>query len=220
MSSCDICDELAAIRAKQAEQDDKLSILLTGVGTLLAAASAAYWNPADKGDWVVLSNGDRDARGQGGASSNSVRSVTSQSAGKWYAEISADGSDFAVGLANGTPVMQNLSFCGEDANSLSYYTGDGNVYENNVGTAYGSTTVLNDIIGLAVDVTNKKFYVSINGTWQNSADPAAGTGGYVYGVTGGVFLCITPGNTTNTSTLSTATGEFTYTPPTGFSAWG
>lgn len=37
MSACDICDELAAIKATLADHGDKLTILLTGVGILVAA---------------------------------------------------------------------------------------------------------------------------------------------------------------------------------------
>lgn len=126
-----------------------------------------------------------------------------------------------AGLANATPVMQALTGGpGSDADSIGYYTGDGNIYENNSGTAYGSPAVLGDVIGFAVDVPNQIFYVAINNTWQNSADPAAGTGGYSYAVTGDVFLCIMPGNTTDDSVLSTASPDFNYTPPTGFTAWG
>lgn len=42
MSECDICAELADIKATLADHGDKLSILLTGVGALLAAAPGAF----------------------------------------------------------------------------------------------------------------------------------------------------------------------------------
>ena len=41
----------------------------------------------------------------------------------------------------------------------------------------------NDILGLAIDLDNGKFYASLNGTWYNSADPANGTNALITGIT-------------------------------------
>jgi len=42
----------------------------------------------------------------------------------------------------------------------------------------GSTYATNDIMMLAMDLDNNKFYFGKNGTWFNSANPASNTGGY------------------------------------------
>lgn len=54
MSSCDICDELAAIKATLADHGDKLSILLTGVGKLVEAAAGFQVDGVrmEATDWV------------------------------------------------------------------------------------------------------------------------------------------------------------------------
>lgn len=185
-----------------------------------AAPSAAYWDPANKGDWVVLSGANKVARGQGAAQSNSVRSVTSHAVGKRYAEIVVDGADMAFGIVNAVSSMQALGVVGEDANSLGYYAGDGTIYENGAGTLYGAVLALGNILGIAVDLDLRRIYFSVNGVWQNSGDPVAGTNYYPFDSAGAMFLCITPGNYLNTSTLRTALADFTYAPPTGYSAWG
>ena len=49
-------------------------------------------------------------------------------------------------------------------------------------TSYTSAFATNgNIVQIAVDVDNLKIYLGINGTWQNSADPANGTGGLSIG---------------------------------------
>ena len=42
-------------------------------------------------------------------------------------------------------------------------------------TSYSSYTT-NDVLMFAIDLDNKKFWYGKNGTWDNSGDPAAGTG--------------------------------------------
>jgi hypothetical protein len=61
-------------------------------------------------------------------------------------------------------------------------------------------------------------YVSKNGTWQNSADPSAGTGGIDVSAFVGSAL---PGASTNNLNAFTArfTSGFTGTIPSGVSAW-
>jgi len=224
MSSCDICDELAAIKATLAEYGDKLSILLTGVGALVAAASAQYWNSADKGSDITLTNSDKTAQNLVVSGAHSVRSVTSHGSGKYYCEMAVaatTSSDNFLGIMNGSASVSD--FAGIDTNGAGYLALTGEIYENSNPTSYGTAeSGLTYTIGLAVDVTNSLLYVALNNTWQNSADPAAGTGGYSFSVTGDLFLAATPSAEGGDSavTLATADGEFTYTPPTGFTAWG
>jgi hypothetical protein len=98
------------------------------------------------------------------------------STGKWYWEIkSVSGSSIMLGISSlfSTSASDQL---GESNNQYSY--NDSGLIRNNGSTlaTYSSYTT-NDIIGIALDATNNKFYVSNNGTFQNSADPSAGTGG-------------------------------------------
>lgn len=222
MSECDICAELADIKPILADHGDKLSILLTGVGTLLAAApSAAYWNPADADPNIVLTNSDHTA--ESSANPANVRSVTSHASGTYYFEIVADktgGGDFSIGLANGSYLL-NTSFLGENTDGLGYYSDDGNFYENSIGTAYGGIVSFGEtkVFGFAMDLTNKLAYVYIDGVVQNSGDPVGGTGGYAFSLSGPFFVAANP-NPGCAMTLRTALADFSYTPPTGYQAWG
>jgi hypothetical protein len=98
------------------------------------------------------------------------------STGKWYWETkSISGSSIMLGISSlfSTGTGDQL---GESTNQYSYNDG-GNIRNNGSTLATYSSYTTNDIIGIALDATNSKLYVSKNGTWQGSADPSAGTGG-------------------------------------------
>ena len=92
---------------------------------------------------------------------------------------------------------------------------------------------------IAVDITNLKFYIGINGTWLNSADPATGTNApatlnsgicYLpvcadYGYTDTVTLKFNFGNgyfgttaVASAGTNASGIGIFEYDVPTGYTA--
>jgi len=85
-----------------------------------------------------------------------------------------------------------------------------------VSATYGSWSATN-IIGVAIDPSNGKIWYSINGTWQNSGDPAAGTGNVLTASSSVTYEAII---NANTGSLSVNFGQrpFAYTPPSGFSA--
>ena len=89
---------------------------------------------------------------------------------------------------------------------------------------------------------NQKFYVAIDGVWQNSADPSAGTGGFDFSsVTGtkpyGMIIGDESGSyndswdsnygngyfgttaITSAGTNASGNGIFEFDVPTGFTAW-
>jgi len=119
------------------------------------------------------------------------------SAGKWYVEAKYGGSsdDATFGIA-GRTATDTTHELGQYDDTWSYYTGTGasNVRNNNSNSSYGNTYAADDIIGLALDLTNNKLYFSKNGTWQNSGDPTSGSTGTgavtitaASGVTDGVY---------------------------------
>jgi len=119
------------------------------------------------------------------------------SAGKWYVEAKYGGSsdDATFGIA-GRTATDTTHELGHYNDTWSYYTGTGasNVRNNNSNSSYGNTYAADDIIGLALDLTNNKLYFSKNGTWQNSGDPTSGSTGTgaisitaASGVTDGVY---------------------------------
>ena len=104
------------------------------------------------------------------------------SAGKWYWEMKyasldvGSGNQLMPGIAK-SPTTSTTDHMGYRNTSYAY-TSNGVMFNNNGTTAYGNTYAPNDIVGFALDLTNNKFYASINGTWQNSANPASNTGGH------------------------------------------
>ena len=99
--------------------------------------------------------------------------------GKWYAEIEWDaGSYMMIGIVSEDDMNNNGDHYGERATGYQYYGADGTIRNNGSTVATYSSYSTGDIIGVCLDCDNNKVYWSKNGTWQNSADPSAGTGGY------------------------------------------
>jgi len=103
------------------------------------------------------------------------------SSGKWYWEIKryeTDGSaDMHTGVMseNATPA-QTATWIGSQANGWVYASDVGSTYTGGTETNTGySSAGTNDIVQVAFDADNGKIYFGVNGTWQGSSDPAAGT---------------------------------------------
>jgi hypothetical protein len=98
------------------------------------------------------------------------------STGKWYWETRVY-NDEMVGI--GADYGSIGQYPGQNVRGLSLHI-SGNIYIGGSTASYASARSANTyiIIGCALDVTNKRIYWSYNGTWQNSADPGAGTNGY------------------------------------------
>ena len=134
------------------------------------------WNPLDKTSGGTLSNGNLTFAGGSGhhGSSGSIPFKT----GKWYCELRADdapASNSYIGIMDtrsSGPAFSFENFYAYQYNSGNKYGGENGTYSE---TSYGSAASSGDIIGVAVDMDNKKIFFSLNGTWQNSSDPAAGT---------------------------------------------
>ena len=140
----------------------------------------ATWNPLQNYyDPATIENGNTKFTTAGGTGVYSFRTSTlGMSSGKWYAEIKRAGSaDYAVtGIASRFPEASG-DHLGLDAGNYSWQDWDGDVFSGNSEvadyTAYDGDVVV--MIGL--DLDNNKLYLGQNGVWENSADPAAGTGG-------------------------------------------
>lgn len=79
----------------------------------------------------------------------------------------------------------------------------------------------NDIIQFAVDMSSGKAWIGKNGTWYNSGNPAAGTGQWVSGIADPVYLAASIyTGVGNTYRLQPSAASFSYSPPSGFEAWG
>ena len=118
-------------------------------------------------------------------------------------------------------------FTGKRFDAYGYYSIDGKLFNdydsNSTSFTFGDSYTTSDVIGIAVDLDNDKLYFSKNGTFQNSANPSAGTGGQsiisAKSTTAGFYrFCLTDGGTGSTDIVTANFGQksFTHTPPTGF----
>ena len=109
--------------------------------------------------------------------------------GKWYYEAKMVSTHMKFGFAEveipqGDPdsasVIPAYWIYG---NASSVITANNHSGSNQSTRAGFTTWSANDILGLAIDLDNGKFYASLNGTWYNSADPANGTNALITSIT-------------------------------------
>ena len=117
-------------------------------------------------------------------------STIAAATGKWYCEVKVvevGGDAPGLGIIDPSKFVYNSHIAG--SNSGYCYLYGGNKQYNGSGASYGDSWTTNDIIGIAMDLTNSKLYFSKNGTFQNSGDPTSGsTGtGSAYDIVSGVF---------------------------------
>lgn len=158
------------------------------------------------------------------------------SSGKFYCEAKAQHTSLMVGILDIDQMITN-NFQGTKSNGWGY-EGTGTLWNNgNPTTSWGSTYTTGDIIGIAMDLDNNKLYFSKNGTWQNSANPSAGTGGISITADKTYYFAMSPVDSTSsvieanfgngyfgTTAVSSAgtnasdNGIFEYDVPTGYTA--
>ena len=210
------------------------------------------------GFFVTTEGGTKCVLGTSGPGNNtggvSALSTIAVSKGKWYMEMKNDVANDSVDtyarfgfvdvgtLENGGVDGKVIARPGSAGGAYFGGTGGGRYHYNN--TAQGnSTTWIRQVMGMALDLDNRKAYFHIDGTYTNSGDPANGTdnggqydmntGGdgiyvdetWVLGASAynlGIFLMNWGGFTTMpiSSPQSDANGygTFEYAPPTGYYA--
>ena len=175
-----------------------------------------------------------------------AHSTLSVTTGKWYYEAKvtySNNQEAYLGACSQQTIQDRVNsshYLGQTTGSVGYYTGNGSYYKGAGAVSYGSAVSGGDIVGVALDLDNNFIYFSINGTWQNSGNPASGASGtngisLPSGMTSGdnIFLSVSPnqstincnfgngffGTTAITSAGSNGNGSlFEYDVPTGFYA--
>jgi hypothetical protein len=102
------------------------------------------------------------------------------SAGKWYfeayLEAAASGGNI-FGISPGSPIANDKDIGGV-LNGYGYFN-DGIIRTNGTDDVTGlATYTTGDYVGCAFDLDNNKIYFHKAGTYINSGNPSAGTGGY------------------------------------------
>jgi hypothetical protein len=181
-----------------------------------AALPAVTWSPTDKDAEASLSNGNLTVAQVGGDGIAQGRATRGASSGKVYWEIVvvAGGGETRISFADSSAPFTGLW----DATAHG-----GGYIHNSAGTRYNSadnftyaTVADGNVVGVALDASNKKIWFAVQNVWQNG-DPAAGTSGLNISA---ISTPILPayGLVSGTSTAHFDSGSFTYTPPSGFSA--
>lgn len=207
--------------------------MFTPVG-FMRFSNFTAWDPANKDSNITLSNANRTAAMSTGVfDSGGVRNLLPKSIGKLYAELTLNvwtsgQSRGAFGIGTSAAVLADTYFWGmSDAISASYAeTGGSSQLSANTGSTAISATALaqGQVISIAVDIPNHRIYWANNGTWQNSANPGAGTGYVDYITTSPIYLLCGlrhgASGSAEQATLNTGGASFAYAPPSGFVAWG
>jgi len=140
------------------------------------------------------------------------------SSGKYYWEIKYGGGNVGYGVGTWGKASTNTNdlsnsnygYVGKYPGGYELFQNSGQPYKlnnsNNNGN-YGSEASSGDIIMVAFDADNNKLFTGINGTWNNSSDPANGTNP-MYTVTSGELYA--PSCSIENGSLSTNFGNGFY----------
>ena len=122
---------------------------------------------------------------------------------------------------------------------ISYYSYNGNIYQNASNASYGSTWANEtNTMAIALDMDNGKVYFARANVWQNSGDPTSGATGtgaidliepskphmmgyaiYANNTSGAVnFGGYTPSSISSAASDANGYGTFEYAPPSGYYA--
>ena len=141
--------------------------------------------------------------------------------GKWYAEVTAGHTSNGIGFVNAA----NLQVVAESSYGLGtpvdgWIRYDNRVFNNSTTLQSGLTTIAtNNIVQIALDLDNGKFWFGINNTWD-SGNPATGTSPTAtFTASSKAWLIGTQfrnDGVSVTTTLNAGQRAFAYTAPSGF----
>ena len=161
-----------------------------------------------------LTISDGNLNGSGSVIQGHTPSTIFASSGKFYCEftLTTYQNDTGVGVA-ASIANPAEDWIGEQAYMIGYLA-DGRIFQNSSSSSYSSYAA-GDTVGAAFDADTGKVWFHKNGTYQNSGNPAAGTG-QVGTITGGYALGFTFRSVGGAGSFNFGQRPFAYTPPTGF----
>jgi hypothetical protein len=193
------------------------------------SSNYAVINPVFKSSsQPTISNGNLTVAPNVATYQNAFSTIGSTS-GKQYCEITITGAPNSAnmwGVANAaqlnsmTTAVEILGSSALSGTGYGYYY-DGRKYSAGTLSSYGSAVSSGDVMGIALDLDNGKVWFSLNGTWQASGDPAAGTNAAFTGiVASGTWFFGATAHSGGSTAYNYNFGQrpFSYTPPTGFVA--
>lgn len=187
---------------------------------------SSTFNASDKSANVALSGGDKVATFTS-SSDGGVRGTLGKTSGKWYFEIvigaTFGGGNSGVGITIGS---SNLALIGNVSDDSMITFASGNVWNDGSHPNSVGAPSPGDVICYAVDLDNNKAASRRNnGNWLGDAscNPATATNCYDIASWLGsndAFIVATANNNGNSYTLRVSDSDFSYSKPSGFSAWG
>jgi hypothetical protein len=186
---------------------------------MLMGAAGSFWSTTDKSAGITLS--DLNLTASAATNKDAVRGIVGHDAGKFCFEVSVTSiQQCLIGVASTAWSFSN--FMGQQDSHSSAYFSSGNIYANS-GTAVGGVPsyVNGAVIMVAADCNNRLSYFAKNGTWINSADPVAGTGGVSYVTSSLIYPAVQfPAAPPGIVTLNVGDTPFVHAAPTGYAPWG
>lgn len=186
-----------------------------------------------------------DLSGDANSAWKTAISTMPNTTGKVYVEIKAQAVSNAqylgfIGLCNQDHVLSASTYLGQGnalsghdeagasiwglAGQASSVVGVGNSpWALRAATTLVGNIAVNDRMMFAIDRAAGKIWVGRNNVWLNSGDPAAGTNEWINGVPTTDLIFIAASiytGATNTWRIQAKASEQSYSPPSGFSAWG
>jgi len=156
----------------------------------------------------TIANGNNSITGNTGNAWRSLYGTLGSSTGKFYWEqkinANADTSHI-IGISD-IDNMKNLNdndFENTGTSAYGYRPDGAIISKNSLTSSWASTWTTGDVVGVALDITNRKIYFAKNGTWQNSGVPTSGSTG-----TGAAYTI--DADKTYTATTSTNNGGNTF----------
>ena len=200
----------------------------SGVGPI--TTPYATWDPATV-TAVTLSGGNLVATNTGTTSANQgvmVAAASAKTTGKYYFEVTVttrlNGIGACIGLC--TTASTYSAFANDGTAGVMVNLATGTLYLNGgSGSALAPTPSTGSVIGLAIDLDNRKSWMRLapSGNWNNSgtANPATNVGGYTI-VAGSMVPVVTfggaGGTANNVDTANFGASAFTGAVPSGFTA--
>ena len=159
---------------------------------MASSGNFCVWNAVTKNSYGTLSQGNLKLLGSSGSGGQRALSSFGLTSGKWYMEFRAidAGNNYPrIGLSLGS-AFDSANFSGDgyqavflfeagsqnngsnckNANDSTGRGKFGTVSYTNTGVSGGS-----NVFGFALDLDNRKLFISKDGTYFNSGDPANGT---------------------------------------------
>lgn len=171
------------------------------------------FNPNDKSDNISLSNNNLTAKRLTG--DGSVRATLGKSSGKWYWEIKYENGLFMAGVTSGSISLP--TYIDREIDSTGYYSISKTINYSKSVVISTDTFAINDIMGIALDLDNRKISFYKNGISMSNAtnlDLA------VLQITAStLYPSVTVLNTDGQITANFGATPFKYEVPTGYSSY-